>query len=337
MKRRNVLIGLTGFALGGAMMAGAAHATETDAKLEKAVLYIGWRAEAEFGGFFQALAAGIYAKHGLDVEIQLGNPQSNPAPQLIAGKVNFTAGSSGTALNAAREGAPIMAVAAMFQKDPRIIVGHPGQGYEKLEDMVGHTAFVGALGMATFWPYLRERYGFKDENVKPYTFSIAPFVADKTSIQQGFATNEPLSLRKAGIENPVSFLLHDYGYRPYAVNIMASHETVASRPDYVQKFVDASIEGWQDYVHGDPTPGNKLIKERNPDMSDEVLDFALDTIRKGGFVDADDAAEKGIGAMTDARWQEYYDTMVSTGVLPKGVDLSKAYTLQFVNKRVGLK
>ncbi|MEQ8448152.1 MAG: ABC transporter substrate-binding protein [Nitratireductor sp.] len=335
MMRRHFVIGAVFCALGG--MVPAVPAMAAEGELEKAVLYIGWRAEAEFGGFFHALATGLYEKHGLDVEIQLGNPQSSPAPQLIAGKVNFTVGSSGTALNAAREGAPITAVAAVFQKDPRIMVGHPDQGYEKLEDMVGHTAYVGALGMATFWPFLRQEFGFRNEDVKPYTFSIAPFVADKTAIQQGYATNEPHVLEMAGVKNPVTFLLHDYGYRPYAVNIMTTHDNVADRPDYVQKFVDASIEGWQDYLHGDPAPGNALIKERNPDMADDVLEFALDAIRNGGFVDSEDAAELGIGAMTDARWKEYYDTMVKSGVLPEGIDLSRAYTLQFVNKRVGLK
>lgn len=321
--------------LGGIVNNGPAFAAE--AKLEKATLFIGWRAEAEFGGFFQALATGLYQKHGLEVDIQLGNPQSNPAQQLIAGKVEFAVGSSGSALNAAREGAPITAVAAFFQKDPRIMVGHPGQGYQKLQDMVGHTAYVGALGRATFWPYLRQKFGFRDGDVKPYTFSIAPFLADKTSVQQGYATSEPYALRMAGVENPVSFLLHDYGYRPYAVNIMASQSTIADRPDYVQKFIDASIEGWQSYLHGDPAPGNALITKRNPDMNAAALEFSLDTIRKGGFVDGEDAAKLGVGAMTDERWKEFYDTMVSTGVLPAGVDLSRAYTLKFVNKRVGLK
>jgi|TARA_A100001391_G_scaffold86805_1_gene57154 NitT/TauT family transport system substrate-binding protein len=321
-------------ALSGAMM----HMPVSMAadELQDATLYIGWRAEAEFGGFFQALATGLYEEHGLNVEIQLGNPQSNPAQQLIAGKVDFAVGSSGTALNAAREEAPITAVAAMFQKDPRIMVGHPNQGYQSLEDMVGRTAYVGALGMATFWPYLRQEFGFSDEDVKPYAFSIAPFVADESAIQQGYATNEPHAVRMAGIEDPVSFLLHDYGYRPYAVNIMARQDDIANRPDFVQAFVNASIEGWQEYLHGDASSGNALIKERNPDMEDEVLDFALETIREGGFVDAEDAAELGIGAMTDERWREYYDTMVSVGVLPDDVDLSRAYTLQFVNNGVGL-
>lgn len=320
------------------LLAGAPHgALAQTPQLEKASLYIGWRAEAEFGGFFQAVAKGIYQKHGLQVDIQLGNPQSNPAPLLISGKVTFSIGSSGSALNAAREGAPITAIAAIFQKDPRVLLGHPGQGYAKLEDMVDHTAYIGALGMATFWPFLRQRFGFKDRNVKPYTFSIAPFLADKTSIQQGLATTEPYALQKAGMEKPVMFLLDDYGYRPYAVTIAATHKTIASRPDFVQKFVDASIEGWADYLSGDAKPGNDLIKQNNPDMSDDHIRFAMDVMRRDGFVEAGDARQLGIGAMTDARWQEYYKALVDSSVLPANVDVTKAYTLQFVNKRVGLK
>ncbi|RZS86264.1 ABC transporter substrate-binding protein [Pigmentiphaga kullae] len=316
---------------------GLAGAQPSAAAPEKAVMFIGWRAEAEWGGFFQAVAKGIYRKHGLDVEIRLGNPQSNPTPMLLAGRVDFTAGSSGTSLNAAREGAPLMSVAAIFQKDPRVLIAHPNQGVDRIEQIKDRTVLVGALGMATFWPYLRGRFGFTDDQVKPYTFSLAPFLADKKVVQQGLITNEPLALKKAGVENPVSFLLADYGWDPYMTTIVTTRDNVEKRPQFVQKFVDASIEGWYSYLYDDPSAGNELIKRNNPEMTDEQIAFAISAMKERGLIDSGDAKRLGIGAMTDARWDHFYQSMVDVGVLPKGLDVRKAYTLRFVNKKVGMR
>ncbi|WP_167752963.1 ABC transporter substrate-binding protein [Pusillimonas caeni] len=316
--------------LAGGIVAPLAHAEQAEA--DKAVLYIGWRAEAEFGGFFQAVADGTYKKHGLDVTLQLGSPQSNPTQMLLAGRADFSTGSSGTALNAVREGAPLVTVAAIFQKDPRILIAHPGQGIEKFEDIKKHTVLVGALGKATFWPYLRERYGFADEQTRPYTFSLAPFLADKSLVQQGYVTNEPYALKQTGVDNPVTFLLADYGYNPYAVTIATTRDAIEKKPDYVQRFVQASAEGWRNYLFKDPSLGNALIQEKNPEMTDEEIAFAIETIRERGLVAGGDASRDGIGAMSDERWRDFYASMVDSGVLPGGLEVEKAYTLQFVNK-----
>ncbi len=315
----------------------AAPAQAPAPALEKATLFIGWRAEAEWGGFFQAVAAGIYRKYGLDVEIRLGSPQSNPAQLLLGGRTDFTLGSSGTAINAVREGVSIVQVAALYQKDPSVLIAHPGQGIERIEQIKGRTVMVGALGMQTYWPFLRARYGFSDDQVKPYTFSLAPFLADDRLVQQGFATDEPLALRKAGVANPVTFLLADYGYDPYVTTIATTADTIAKRPAFVQKFVSASIEGWYSYLYGNPAPGNALIKQNNPDMTDDEIAFAIKVLKDRGLVDSGDAKQLGIGAMTDARWAHFYKQMSDAGVFPPGLDVKKAYTLQFVDQRVGLR
>jgi NitT/TauT family transport system substrate-binding protein len=304
--------------------------------LDKAVLYIGWRAEPECGGFFQALKAGIYRKYGLDVEIRLGSPQTNSEIFLATNRVDFIEGSSGDAINFVREDIPLVTVAAMFQKSPRVLIAHPGRGTDTLEEMKGKPILIGAQALTTAWPFLKLRFGFTDDQIRPYTFNEAPFLASPDAIQEGFLTEEPYILGTMGIQKPVVILLSDHGYQEYAMALITTKEKVESRPDFVQRFVNASIEGWYSYLYGDPNPGNDFIKANNPEISDQQIAYSIRKMKESGVVDSGDSKQFGIGAMTDARWEGFYQSLVAAGVLPAGIDIRKAYTLQFINKKVGL-
>lgn len=316
--------------------ASVSFAGDAQPPLEKAVLYLGWRAEPEFGGFFQALNAGIYKKHGLDAEIRLGNPQTNSQIFLSMNKVDFIEGSSGDAMNFVKENIPLVTIAAMFQKSPRVLIAHSGQGDDTIEQMRGKPILLGAQALTTVWPFLRARYGFTDDQIRPYTFNEAPFLTNPHAIQEGYLTEEPYILRQLGVADPVVILLSDHGYQEYAMALMTTQEKARTRPEFVQRFVDATIEGWQSYLNGDPTPGNQFIKANNPEMTDPQIADAIRLMKQSGLVDSGDARELGIGAMTDARWRDFYQMLASCGAAPTGLDVRRAYTLQFVNKRVGL-
>jgi NitT/TauT family transport system substrate-binding protein len=304
--------------------------------LDKAVLYIGWRAEPECGGFFQALNAGIYKKYGLDTEIRLGSPQANSEIFLSMNKVDFIEGSSGDAINFLKQNIPVEAVAAMFQKSPRVLIAHPGQGNDTLEQMKGKPIWIGAQALTTIWPFLKSRFGFTDDQIHPYTFNEAPFLANPQAVQEGYLTEEPYVLGKIGVPNPVVIMLSDHGYQEYAMALITTREKVQKRADFVQRFVNASIEGWYGYLYGDPKPGNDFIKTNNPEMSDDQIAYSIRKMRETGLVDSDDSKQMGIGAMSDARWQSFYKMLVESGAVPAGLDVTKAYALQFVNHKVGL-
>jgi NitT/TauT family transport system substrate-binding protein len=306
------------------------------APLDKAVLYLSWRAEPDSGGFFQALMSGIYRKYGLDVQIQLGNPQANAQMLLSLHKVDFIQGNSGTAIHFVEQNLPLVTVAAMFQKDPRVLIAHPGQGSDTLEEMKGKPILIGSQGFTTFWPFLKAKYGFSDDQIKASSFSIAPFLANPKAIQEGFVTEEPYMMMQQGEPHPVVILLSDHGYQQYTTTLVTTADSVQTRPDYVKRFVNASIEGWYSYLNGDPTPGNTFIKQNNPDMTDGQIAYAIKEIKDQGLVDSGDAKTLGIGAMTDARWQSFYQAQVEAGAIPAGIDYKKAYTLQFIDQKVGL-
>ena len=326
-----------GTAIALALMILVAAATPRAAAQDKLTLGTNWKAQAEHGGFYQAVAAGIYKKYGLDVTIRMGGPQVNHPQLLAAGAIDFNMGSSSFGgLNYAKNDIPMVTVAAIFQKDPQVLISHPGQGNDTVAAMKGKPILIASGGRATYWNFLRAKFGFTDDQIRPYTFNMAPFLADKSTIQQGYVTSEPYKIEKLGVK-PLVHLLADQGYQSYASTIETSWKLVKEKPALVQRFVDASIEGWYSYLYGDPEPGNVLIKRDNPEMTDDQIAYSIATLKKYGIVDSGDAKTLGIGAMTDARWKEFAVTMIDIGLFPRDLDLTKVYTLQFVNKKVGMK
>jgi NitT/TauT family transport system substrate-binding protein len=240
------------------------------------------------------------------------------------------------AINYAKESLPFLCIASIFQKDPQVLISHPGVGNDKLEDLKGKPILVGAGGRTSYWPFLKAKFGFSDEQVRPYTFNMAPFLADKTISQQGFLSSEPFAIMKAGV-NPVVHLLADAGFDNYQTTINISRKMVEEKKDVVQRFVNASLEGWAEYMKGGPAieAANAMIKKDNPDMDDEKMAYALKVMNEKGIVRSGDALKLGIGCMTAERWKRFYDTMAEAGAFPKGLDVTKAYSLDFVNKGIG--
>jgi NitT/TauT family transport system substrate-binding protein len=291
-----------------------------------------WRAQAEHGGFYQALATGEYQRRGLDVRLIQGGPGVNVPQLLAAGAAEMGMGSNSfIAMNLAAAGAPVKAVAAFFQKDPQVLIAHPGSGVESIADMAGHPILLSDASITAFWVWLKARYGFTDDQVRKYTFNPAPFLADTRAVQQGYLTSEPYTLQtEAGLE-PRVFLLADAGYPGYAAMALARDSLIAERPEAVQAFVEASSAGWNTYLNGDPAPGDALIRRDNPDMRQDVLDQARAKLKSYGVVESGDARSLGIGVMTEARWLEFFEMASTHGVYPPTLDFRRAYTLQFVN------
>jgi NitT/TauT family transport system substrate-binding protein len=296
-----------------------------------------WKAEAEHGGYYQAIATGIYRGHGIEVTLRQGGPQVNHAQLLAAGRLDFNlAPNSFGPLNFVAENIPMVAVAAIFQKDPSVLIAHPGQGNDGLSALKGKPIMIGSDTRVTSWIFLKSKFGYTDDQIRPYTFSVAPFLADPKAVQQGYLSSEPFTIEAQGVK-PVVLLLADAGYSSYGSLIQTSEKLAQEKPDLVQRFVDASVEGWYSYLYGDPAPANELIKRDNPEMTDALLAYGIAKIKEYGIVVSGDAKTLGVGAMTDARWHDFFSTMSNAGVYPKDLNFRNAYTLQFVNKKVGMR
>jgi NitT/TauT family transport system substrate-binding protein len=313
------------------LLCGAARAND------KVTFGLDWTAEAEYGGYYEAVATGIYAKHGLDVTIRQGGPQVNHTQLLLAGRLDFNISSNSfLALNFVKENIPFRAVAGMFQKDPVVLIAHPGQGNDSFPALKGKPIMISADSRVGWWTFLKAKFGYSDGQIRPYTFNLAPFLADKGAIQQGYLGSEPFSIEQEGHFEPVVLLMADVGFKGYASMIATSDKKIEQQPDLVKRFVDASIEGWYSYLYGDPAPGNALIKQANPEMNDALIAYGIRSMKAHGILDSGDASTLGIGAMTAERWAAFYQATSDAGVYPKGLDVTKAYTLRFVNQKVGM-
>jgi NitT/TauT family transport system substrate-binding protein len=296
---------------------------------------IDWVAEAEYGGYYQALATGLYAKHGLVVTIRQGGPQVNQMQLMMAGRLDFNLG-GGRAIEFAQQNLPFVAIAAIFQKDPAVLIAHPGVGNDSFAALKGKPIMISGDTRAGWWRFLAAKFGYNDGQIRTYSFNLAPFLADKGAIQQGYLGSEPFSIKQEAGLDPVVLLIADAEYPGYANVVTTSTKLIEGKPDVVQRFADASIEGWQSYLDGDPAPGNKLIKMDNPEMTDALLAYGRTVMKTHGIVASGDALRLGIGAMTDARWAEFYNAASAVGMYPKGIDYKRAYTLRFVDHGVGL-
>ncbi len=331
MERRALLGG--GAALVLAAVPGARVSAQT---LDKVSFQTNWRAQAEHGGYYQAVANGIYRRHGIECEVRMGGPQMNMGQLLLAGRVDMTMSNGFSALNYVRENVPFRTIGAIMQKDPQVLMTHEGNGINSFEDMRGKPILIGASGRTTYWPFLKRRFGFEDSQIRPYTFNIQPFMVDRMAIQQGFVSSEPFAAQEAGARVKV-FLIADAGYDNYNTTIDIADRMIAEKRDLVQRFVNATIEGWTEYMAGrNVEAANAQIKRENPEMTDSKIAFAVRAMNQQGIVRSGAAVEQGIGAMTDAKWLRFYETMRDAGVYPAGMDVRKAYTLDFVNKRVGV-
>lgn len=308
-----------------------------DSATDTVTFGIDWQAEAAYGGYYQAIATGLYAQNGLSVTIRQGGPQVNQAQLLLAGRLDFAlASNSFLALNFVQQQLPFVAVAAIFQKDPSVLIAHPDTGDDTLVALRGKPIMISGDTRAGWWNFLRARFDYTDSQIRPYTFNLQPFLANPKAIQQGYLMSEPYSIGQALKHKPVVLLLADAGFNAYGGLITTSRKLIASQPALVQRFVNASIEGWYSYLYGDPRPGNALIKQANPEMTDALLEYGRHAMIQYGIVDSGDATSQGIGAMSADRWANFTGLMVQQKLYPRGIDPSAAYTLHFVNQRVGM-
>lgn len=327
--------------LGSAALAGVVTSLALSAApamaLDKVTFGTNWVPEAEHGGYYQAVADGTYKKCGLDVTIVPGGPQVNNKAMMMAGRLTFNMdGNFLSPFQAAKQGIPLVVVAADFQKDPQIIMTHPGRVKSFADIKTLPKVFIGDNGYTSFYQWMMTAYGFTAAQRAVYTFNSAPFIADKNSAQQGYVTSEPYAVETQGGFKPDVWLLADNGWDTPATLIETMQDTLDKHPDWVKCFVEGSAIGWANYLYGDPSKGNAAILAQNKEMTQAQIDFSIKTMKAHGIVDSGLSLEKGIGAMSDEVIKSFYDKMVKAGVVDPGLDIKKVYTLKFANTGASL-
>ncbi len=336
LTRRRALVagGAVAFGAAGLAACGRSEAPVDEQGRVRLRFATDWRAQAEHGGFYQALASGAYEKRGLNVQIVQGGPGVN-VPQLLAsGAVELGMGSNSfIPMNLVAAGAPVKAVAAFFQKDPQVLIAHPGPDLDSIADLRGRPFLLADASINAFWVWLKAKYGFTDDQVRKYTFNLAPFLADERAVQQGYLTSEPYTIETEAGFTPRVFLLADEGYPSYATMVLAPNAFARDNAQSLRSFIAASAEGWRDYIRGDGKAADNLIRKANPEMTQDILDQARAKLRDQGVVDGGDAALYGLGAMTEERWKAFFDVTSQAGVYDPALNWRDAFTDNYLPGR----
>ena len=284
-----------------------------------------WFPQPEQGGYFNAVVKGYYKAEGLDVSI-LPLGQYTSAMQVVSsGQAEFALGASDQILEVVSNGLPVVAVDATMQHDPQAIMVHTDSPIRDFPALEGHS--IAAQPGATWFKFIVHKYHLKDVRETPATHSVANFLADPNYIQQIFLTSEPFFVAKAGGTYRTK-LISSAGYDPYRV-LVARKDFMEEHPEIVQKFVRASIKGWQDYLQN-PDQANALILKLNPAQNKDQMAYTLKALKDGSFVTGPDASGSQIGKMTADRWAATNAQLTSLGVIRKPIDPTTAYTLKFL-------
>jgi NitT/TauT family transport system substrate-binding protein len=317
--------------LAGLIVSGLALTAATAASAAEKIRYsMNWVPEGEHCGFYQAKAAGYYDKAGLDVELKGAGPDVNVALLVGTGQLELGMGSSFTSINMVAQGIPGITVASMFQKDPQTLVAHSGQGIKTLADVKGKPVMIAKFAQQEFWQFLKQKFAFTDDQLRPYTYSVAPFLADEAAIEQGYVTEDEYQLKSQMKTPPEIMLLADYGYQNYATTIFGMRPWVEAHGDAVKAFIKATAQGYQDCLDGKADAGEKLLHTANPDEPEGLFQFKIKQMKERNMLTGGDAEKLGIGAMSDARWKDFFDTMSASGVYKKDLDYKSAYTLKYL-------
>jgi NitT/TauT family transport system substrate-binding protein len=294
---------------------------------DKVVVITNWFAQAEHGGIYQALASGLYKKHGLDVTVKMGGPQVNAIQLLAADQADFIMNRDFAVLQGVSKGLPLVTVLAPMQFDAQGLLTH--DDVPNLASLKDKTILIASTAHLYWWPWLKKKYGYTDAQTRPYTGNLQPFFADNNVVQQAFPTSEPYQVAQKGMKYRF-FPFAAEGYPPYHGALVTMQKTIDAKPDMVARFVRATAEGWKSFL-ADPAPAAVLIKRENPNMTDGEIAFAVQKLKDSQAVTGGDAAQLGIGAMTEARWKKNFDFMVESGLLSPSTEWRKAYTTRFID------
>lgn len=287
-------------------------------------------ARADHGGFYQAIATGLYAKRNLNIQFLHVNSSEDVSRHLASGSAELgLAQDSFAALRMMSDRAPVKAVAAFFQKDPRVVIAR-ADGPRTLNDIGERPLFVEDADWPEFWVWMRSQYDLQTEQLaRPDTGALAPFLEDTDSLLIGSLTREPAQVAAAEPDMRTRLLLPaDDGYAAYGNLVLNTNAFARDNAEALRDFIAASIDGWKDYLTGDAEPAHALIRRANPATPQGSLDMARDLLIQNRIVDGPDGDPAVIGTMTEERWKTFAEQ--AQKAFSNEPDWSSAYTTQFL-------
>ena len=302
----------------------AASATPTSAAAPTALTVgLGYIPSVQFAQFYLADQSGAYAKAGLDVTLQ-----NKIDPDLVTllgqGAVDIGSADGTSVIPAVSQGIPVVYTSTTYGSFPSIVVTTKAAGITKAADLKGKKIGIpGRYGSS--WIMLQAL--LKSANLTPDDVTIVEFpdFSQVAGLQQGrvdaatgFANNEPIQLRNAGLD-PVVLTVDDIVPLP-GPGLVTGTATLAAKHDALAAFTAATLQAEAD-ITADPQKGIDATFKAVPDL-------AADPALQRQILDATIAAWKNrtngpLGAIDTQGWQESLDFMTSLGLVPNKVTVDQ--------------
>ena len=316
--------------LAAALALSAGPAVAQEKKLTPVRFTLNWIPTPDHSGYYAAKIGGIYEKYGLDVEIRPGGPQVNVHQLLAAKQTDMIMGTTMRAFNARHEGIPIVTVASWYQKDATTFMLHPDNKASNLADLKANQVMIPNISKVNYWPWMKAKFGFSDDQLKPYDFAYRSWALNPNAISQGYITSDKPNMAGVGVPNGRSMLLADHGWNQYINTVDVLEEMIEKKPEVIRAFLRATAEGWRQYLK-DPTATNAELTRLNPDLSRETAAYGYEVITTYRLLGVASADEGKIGTISDARLKAFAEEMVKAGAIPASDAYEKSYTLKFMD------
>lgn len=309
----------------GAMILGLAQVgftAEAKKELTATKLYLNWKAEPEFGGFYTSLINKYYEKNGLQTEVVQGGAGTPTVQMIASGQADFGIVSGDEILISRSNGAKVVGLFAVFQKAPYAFMVHADSQIKSIKELYSSGSTVSVVKGLPFLSYLDKKFA-AGKNIKqvPYTGGISNFINDKKFVQQCFISSEPLLAEKQGLKVK-TFLVADEGFNPYTVVLATNEETLKKKPELVKAMVKAVQEGWTEYLKN-PTPTHEAIAKLNPSMTVDAM-AGIHKI-EATLIESAETKKSGLGVMTLKRWEELSQQMKDIGATKTAVSAKEAF------------
>jgi len=283
-------------------------------------LQLAWFDQFQYAGYYIAKEKGFYKELGLDVEIVPFSFDKNIIKDVNDGKIDFAVGRENLILE--KQKYPnIVALAAIFQASPLILISKKDSKIEKIEDFANKrimTTRDDAEEASLKAMLVSRKVDIKTLNFIPHSHNIKDLINSKTDLISAYTSKAPFFLNKYNIKYN-TFSPKDYGFDMYSDFLYTNSQLIATDPNVAILFKNASMKGWE-YAYSNISEATELILNKNntQNLTKEELIFEANELKKLSYYET-----KKLGEISYEKLKRIYDLYNVLGLVEKPIDVSE--------------
>lgn len=291
-------------------------------------LQLRWHHQFQFAGYYAAVEKGFYQEEGLDVRLHAGDPGHQPVQEVLSGRAQYAEGNS-EVLYQRLQGKPLVALAAIFQHSPSVLLTRKDSGINSVHGLIGKKVMLmNMTDDADFLTmFLSEGVSLSQVKITPSSYNLDDLVSGKVDAFNSYSTNEPYFLQQRKVAyNVIEPLTYRIDF--YSDILFTSEGELRNNPRRVEAMRRATLKGWRYAMDHPHEIIDLLINKYQVKKSREHLEFEAAEMRK---LILPDLVE--LGHMNPGRWQHMEDTFVKAG-LAKPSNSLEGFIYDTMPKRV---